>query len=173
MAPISPDAYGSTRTALYSSGGTSLVSAPSNIDTNATATAGVLETFSIGAALNASGTFDRLRTAAATTAATGSGILAVGIVAGPIGLPNFSPGQVSITTAATLIAAARTGAPGTGRSTVTIVNNSANAVTIGGSGVTTTTGVTIPASGTLTLQTTAAIYGVAGSASTVSYYELY
>lgn len=70
---------------------------------------------------------------------------------------SVATGQVSIGATATLIAAARPG-----RSSVTIVNGGTTDVFIGGSGVTTTTGMLL--SGTkgqlITIPTSGAVYGV-------------
>jgi hypothetical protein len=113
-----------------------------------------------------------------------SGNLKVNVEAGdlagvlPVGAANFVPNQATLTTtAAALIVAARTGAQGTGRVSVTIVSGSTTAIALGGSGVTFTTGVVLPGTvgASITIPTTAAIYGslsAAGSA-LVSYYETY
>lgn len=84
----------------------------------------------------------------------------------PTGSGSFaSPAPVTVGTSATLIVAARTGGAGTGRIAVTITCAAAaavgptSAVTFAGAGQ-------IPAGGALTLNTTAAVYGIVGSGST-------
>ncbi len=80
----------------------------------------------------------------------------------PVGAASLATGQVSVAATATSIATARTGAPGTGRASITLVNTTTTAIYIGGSGVTTTTGQLLPGvvGASLTLNTTAAIYGI-------------
>jgi hypothetical protein len=98
-----------------------------------------------------------------------------------VGASHFAPGQVTFTaTTATLIVAARTGGPGTGRTSVTIENDSSGSsaavLYIGGSNVTASAGLPVVAgSQPRTINTTAAIYGVlaASGSVAVSYYELY
>ena len=87
------------------------------------------------------------------------------VVAAP-GTGSFgSPAPVTVGTTATLIVAARTGAAGVGRVAVTVTCGAAvaigmtNAVTFAGAGQ-------IPANGALTLNTTAAVYGIVGSSTT-------
>jgi hypothetical protein len=95
----------------------------------------------------------------------------------PVGAANFTPAQVSVLTTATLIAAARTGAPGTGRASITIINKTGtDFVCLGGSGVTASTGLCLPevAGASITLNTTSAIYGIVATTSqTVTEGETY
>jgi hypothetical protein len=96
----------------------------------------------------------------------------------PMGAASLATGQVSVgtTVGGTLIAAARTGVPGTGRASVTIVNTTTTAIYLGNTGVTTTTGQLLPGvvGASITLNTTAAIYGiVAASTATVTFSETY
>lgn len=87
------------------------------------------------------------------------------------GSDNMATGQVTVATTATQIVAARTG-----RSSVTIVNDGTVDVFLGGSTVTTTTGELLAGvkGQTLTLNTSAAVYGiVATGTETVTYVENY
>ena len=85
----------------------------------------------------------------------------------PAGGATLSTGQVSVGTAATQIIGANTN-----RYEVVITNPSTVTVYVGGSGVSTTTGHAIPAGGSITLKSTAAIYGVVATATqTVTYAE--
>ncbi len=93
-----------------------------------------------------------------------------------IGVANIAPGQVSVGTTPTLVAAARTGAPGTGRQSITIINGGTVDEFCGGSGVTTTTGVLLVGSkgASLNLNTQAAIYCVVATGTEpTSYIETY
>jgi hypothetical protein len=88
----------------------------------------------------------------------------VGVNNKPVGAASIATAQVaSVTSAATSILAARTGAVGTGRISATIYNNGTVTVFIGTSGVTTSTGIPLIAGAALTLDTTAAIYGIVSS----------
>jgi hypothetical protein len=91
------------------------------------------------------------------------------------GAAALSTAQVSVGTSPTPIVSARTGAPGTGRVSVTIVNTTTTPIYLGGSGVTTTTGELLPGivGASITLNTTAAVYGIAGSTATVTEAETY
>lgn len=99
----------------------------------------------------------------------------------PVGAAAFTPGQVGgsgVLTTATLIAAARTGAPGTGRVSITIINNTgSDQICLGGATVTAATGLCLPAiaGASMTLNTTAAIYGIAPTTAQakVSFAETY
>jgi len=79
-----------------------------------------------------------------------------------VGAAAFAATQVSVGNTATLILAARTGAPGTGRLAATVTNIGTIDVYVGGGGVTTGTGQLLPGvkGASLTIPTTAAIYGV-------------
>lgn len=70
---------------------------------------------------------------------------------------QVSHGAKPVGATAVLIAAARD------RAAITIQNKGAAAVVVGGSGVTTASGIEIAAGATLTLETGAAIYGIAAS----------
>jgi hypothetical protein len=96
----------------------------------------------------------------------------------PIGAANGATGQVSVGTAATLIAAARSGGVGVSRASITVTNTTgSDKLCIGfTNAVTATTGECLPpiAGVSITLATTAAIYGVVPiTAQTVSFVELY
>lgn len=94
----------------------------------------------------------------------------------PVGTASFSPAQVSVGTGATLIAAARTGAVGTGRVSITVTNTSTTPVYLGGSGVTTSTGQLLPGilGASVTINTTAAVYGIVGTGTeTVTEFETF
>lgn len=84
----------------------------------------------------------------------------------PIGAASLATSQASIPTTAggTQIVAARTGASGTGRVAVTICNTGATAVYVGNSGLTATNGTYVGPNGAcLTLNTTAAVFGITAS----------
>ena len=81
----------------------------------------------------------------------------------PVGSAAFAASQASIGTAATQIVAARAGAAGTGRIAVTLYNAGSVTIYFGPSGVTTTTGMPLPAGASATINTQAAIYGIAAS----------
>lgn len=73
---------------------------------------------------------------------------------------NLTAAAVTVGTSAVVVAAANVD-----RRSVLIVNNAANVIYVGPAGVTTATGVPVAAGGgALTLNTTAAIYAIAGSA---------
>ena len=110
------------------------------------------------------------------TGATPAGTNNIGYMSLSPGAAAIAPAQVSVTSAATSIAAARTGVPGTGRVSVTITNTTTTAIYIGGSGVTTSTGALLPGivGASLTLNTTAAVYGIVATGSaTVTEIETY
>jgi hypothetical protein len=97
-------------------------------------------------------------------------IISVGSAAFNAGAPVTVSG---VSGSATLIVAARTGAPGTGRIAVTLYNNGSQTVTIcmaaGG-----TSGFPLAAGAALTLNTMAAVYGFVPSGScVVAFVETY
>lgn len=73
------------------------------------------------------------------------------------GSPQFDTSQVSIGASALIVAARN------GRFAVTIYNNGTDTVFIGNQGVTTVTGLPLPAGGAVSIDTAAAVYGVAAS----------
>ena len=86
------------------------------------------------------------------------------------GAANEANGQVSVTNAATKIVDIRS----TRRSVVIINLSSSVTVYLGPSGVTTSTGLAIPAGQSVSIPFTGAIYGIVASGSlTVSYMEIY
>lgn len=87
-----------------------------------------------------------------------------------VGAPSIATGQVSVGTSSTLIAAARTG-----RQAITVVSTTALVFYVGNTGVTTATGqyVAAAAGASITINTSAAIYGVAAAPVTVSYMEAF
>jgi hypothetical protein len=87
----------------------------------------------------------------------------VGVNNNPVGSASLATSRASIGATAAQIVAARTGAPGTGRIAVTLYNFGSATVFYGASGVTATTGMPLPAGAVATLNTTAAIYGIAAS----------
>ena len=90
----------------------------------------------------------------------------------PVGSQSIATGQLSVGTSAALLVAARAGAVGTGRMAVVITNTGTATIYVGNSGVTTSTGLAIPAGQSIRLLTGAAIYAVSGTASqTASYLE--
>jgi hypothetical protein len=106
----------------------------------------------------------------------GSTVVETAPITNPLGSAAFATSQVSVASTATLIAAARTGVPGTGRIAISITNAGTTAVYIGGAGVTTSTGTLLVgiAGTTLTFDTTAAVYGiVASTAQTVTVLETF
>ena len=92
---------------------------------------------------------------------------------GPVGGATIATAQKSLTGAVSLIVAARTGVAGTGRVSVTIANPGPVTIAIGITGVTFANGHLVPPGG-ITLNTTAAIYGITGgSTQAISYMETY
>jgi hypothetical protein len=87
----------------------------------------------------------------------------VGVNNSPVGSAAFAASQASIGTAATQIVAARAGVAGTGRIAATLYNAGSATVYFGASGVTTTTGMPLPAGASATINTQAAIYGIAAN----------
>ncbi len=87
----------------------------------------------------------------------------VGVNNNPVGSAGFAASQASIGTAAAQIVAARAGVAGTGRIAATLINAGSATVYFGASGVTTTTGMPLPAGASATITTQAAIYGIAAS----------
>lgn len=83
---------------------------------------------------------------------------------------SMATGQISVTTTATLIAAARTN-----RQRITVSVTTAVACAFGNTGVTTATGfpLTATAGASYTIDTSAALYGVCASAATVGYMETF
>ncbi len=87
----------------------------------------------------------------------------VGVNNNPVGSNALATSQASIGAAAAQIVAARAGATGTGRIAVTLFNFGSATVFYGASGVTATTGMPLPAGAAATINTQAAIYGIAAS----------
>ncbi len=85
----------------------------------------------------------------------------------PVGAGGFATSQASVGTTAALIVAARTGVAGTGRICAVLYNGGAATVYVGGSGVTTSTGQILLAGASMTISTTAAIYGITASGTNV------
>ncbi|MFZ2105107.1 MAG: hypothetical protein WAV18_06915 [Roseiarcus sp.] len=81
-----------------------------------------------------------------------------------VGAANLATNQVTVGVTATLLAAARTGVAGTGRIAITILNNGTVTIYLGGSSVLVTTGIQLPAGDAITLNTTAALYAISGTA---------
>lgn len=92
-----------------------------------------------------------------------------------VGAAAINTGQWSNATgSATQIVAARTGAAGTGRSSLTLFNSGSVAIFYGNVGVTSSTGTRLLPGGSRTLYVTAAIYGVPASGTgTVDFDEEY
>ena len=118
-----------------------------------------------------------LPTGAATSAAQATILAAT--QANPVGAANFTvtPASVNSNASAVQIVAARTGAQGTGRVSVTLYNAGPEPVYYGPSGVTAATGLLLPVGASVTIPTTAAIYGILPTgvvtASTVNALEVY
>jgi len=87
----------------------------------------------------------------------------VGVNNNPVGSNALATSQASIGTASAQIVAARAGAAGTGRIAATLYNFGSATVFYGASGVTATTGMPLPAGAAATINTQAAIYGIAAS----------
>ena len=87
----------------------------------------------------------------------------IGVNNNPVGSAAFATSHASIGTTAAQIVAARTGDLGTGRIAVTLYNYGSATVFIGASGVTATTGLPLPAGAAFTINTMAAVFGVAVS----------
>jgi hypothetical protein len=81
-----------------------------------------------------------------------------GVNSQPEGTDNLATAQISVLNSATLIAAARAG-----RAAITILNTGAVAVSIGNTAVTVGGGMIIPPGASLTLNTSAAIYGISAT----------
>jgi len=81
---------------------------------------------------------------------------------------NVATGQQALATTATQIVPARAG-----RKSLIITPTSSTLFYVGGSGVTSTNGLYVPAGASVTLSTEAALYGAAPSAVTVSFLESY
>ena len=98
-----------------------------------------------------------------------------GATAPSVGAATIATGQFSNATgSATQIVAARAGASGTGRVSLTMYNSSNVNVFVGVTGVTSSTGLRILPGGSLTLYTTAAVFGVPASGTgTLDYIETY
>jgi len=111
-----------------------------------------------------SGTWNIGSVASLPALAAGSNTVGnVGVNNNPVGSAAFAASQASIGTAAAQIVAARVGAVGTGRIAATLYNAGSATVYFGASGVTTTTGMPLPAGASATVNTQAAIYGIAAS----------
>lgn len=84
------------------------------------------------------------------------------------GGPSMATGQVAVTTSSTLVAAARAG-----RQKITLSPTSSVVYYVGNTGVTSATGVYVAAGGSITLETSAAIYAAGASNVTISYIEMF
>jgi hypothetical protein len=80
-----------------------------------------------------------------------------------LGSGALATAQASIGVTASQIVAARTGGVGTGRIAVTLYNFGSATIYFGNTGVTATTGMPLPVGASVTLNTTAALYGIAAS----------
>jgi hypothetical protein len=98
----------------------------------------------------------------------------VGVNNKPVGPANIATSQSSPGTTATLLVAARTGAVGTGRATVTLKNFGSATVYVGASGVTTSTGFPLAGGDGMSVDATSAIYGiVSGGTGSIAALEAY
>ena len=122
-----------------------------------------------------SGTWNIGSVASLPALAAGSNTVGnVGVNNNPVGSAAFAASQASIGTAAAQIVAARAGVAGTGRIAVTLVNAGSATVYFGASGVTTATGMPLPAGASATVNTQAAIYGIAaGGTQTIGVMETF
>lgn len=91
----------------------------------------------------------------------------VGVNNKPVGAGSLVTAQVSVGITATLLAAARTGAPGVGRIAITFVNSGTATVFYGPAGVTVANGMPLPAGSSATLEMTAALYAIGASGTNV------
>lgn len=108
---------------------------------------------------------------AATNAAIPAGGNNIGYMPPSVGAGSFATGQVTCGTSATVIVSARTGAPGTGRVLLSIINGAVNAIYVGAAGVTTSTGAILATSGVDNENSTAAWDCVASTGTLISYIE--
>lgn len=91
-----------------------------------------------------------------------------------VGSANVATAQISLGTTPAQIVAARPGGVGIGRIAATILNSGSTTVYLGGSSVTVSTGVPLAPGASLSLNTIAAVFGVASSAGqTVGVVETY
>jgi hypothetical protein len=84
-----------------------------------------------------------------------------------VGAVNFSTAQANIGATAAQIVAIRAGRAGAGRIAATIYNNGSATIYLGGADVTTANGLPLVAGGSITLNSVAAIYGIAASGSQI------
>jgi hypothetical protein len=99
---------------------------------------------------------------------------AVNVNNNSVGAASIASAQTSVGTSASLIVAARTGAPGTGRIAATFYNAGAVTVYLGPSGVTASTGFALAPGATFTFNSATAFYGITASGTaTVSAMETY
>jgi hypothetical protein len=111
-----------------------------------------------------SGTWNIGSVASLPALAAGSNTIGnVGVNNNPVGSAAFAASQASIGTTSAQIVAARTGVSGTGRIAATLYNAGSATVYFGASGVTATTGMPLPPGASATINTQAAIYGIAAS----------
>jgi len=78
----------------------------------------------------------------------------------PVGAAGINTSQVTVGLSSVLLTASRTGSVGTGRVSCTIYNNGSAILYIGQNGVTTLTGFPIVPGASLSIYTTAALYGI-------------
>ena len=84
------------------------------------------------------------------------------------GAQNVATGQVTVATTATLVITRRAT-----RRSIGILNTGSNTIYLGGPTVTTTNGHQLPSGGFIGIPTTAEIWAIGASASSVSYVEAY
>ena len=91
-----------------------------------------------------------------------------------VGAGGIATNVVSVSTTPTLVVAARTGPPGTGRVAVTLLNVSGVAISYGNIGTATSTWAILDPGAKIVLKTTAAIYGIASAGTAkISETEIY
>lgn len=92
----------------------------------------------------------------------------------PVGTGALATTQVTVGNSSQIVAP-RTGVAGTGRVAVTVVNTTTTSIWVGNSGVTSLTGLFLPPiiGASVTLNTTAGIFGTATSSSNVSAIETF
>lgn len=165
-------------TPMQASGGSVTANAGTNLNTSALATSaaqttgnGSLATIATASASQATAANQATGNASLATIASNTGA-AVPAGTNNIGYMPLSPGaaaiasaQVSVAATQTSIVAARTGVPGTGRVSVTIVNTTTTPIYLGPTGVTTSNGQLLPGvvGASITLNTNAQIFGIVGT----------
>lgn len=156
------DAWGTTKGALVVAAGSLSFNFGDNLGLGNGAFTGIMDTGNNGKALVTAGLyFDGTNYSRARGDTNGAFSVSKGG-------SSIATGQVAVTTTATQIVPARAG-----RQKITLSPTSSTVYYVGAAGVTTTTGLYVPAGGTITLDTAAAVFAVGAAALTVSYIEFF